>query len=281
MSKEVPFIVLFTSKNCHACINLRGSSGIPNNESWNNRIIKDMIDAGSSKIIEINDLNKNIDELNIYSTIPDKMDIYPDFLSDFLSDNLKNTTNNSVLRISIKRCIDGLFLVDVKINNLEVDSRCNIIKEQFYDNFVWSILPNDYYLYRIFFNKRVEIDGLKPYNEIFNKYEYDKFCKDSLAYDNYLLYKFGINFDNLIKSIVPSRIKEQLIFIPTFTLVVNSEWSKGKENKPIYYKALDCNTTYDSNSGRYMLRNNNNKESIYDLLRMYWNNRLSLTYNFK
>lgn len=281
MSKEVPFIILFTSKNCHACINLRGSSGIPNTDSWNNRIIKDMIDAGSSKIIEINDLNRNIDELNIYSTIPDKIDIYQDFLSDFLSDNLRNSSNNSVLRISIKRAIDSSFIIDVKINNLDVDPRCNIIKEQFYDSFVWSKLPNDFYIYRIFFTQKIQIDGLKPYNQLFTKYEYDSFIKSSVNYDKYLLYKFNINFDNLVNSIVPSRIKEQLIFIPTYALVVNSEWTKGKEGKPVYYKALDCNTIYDSNLDRYYLKNNNNKEIIYDLLRMYWNNRLSLTYNFK
>lgn len=299
MQKEYPIIIFFTNAQCRHCIDFRGVDGTPKlNREWSPNFIKNIFynsksnpkkeDLQCSKIIEFHDTRgygnkiQYIGEMNIYITMPHSQVITDNFFDDIMSDK-NDIFGECILRVSMVYSVNGIAEFIVTIDNETKDRRCDLIKILAREYFVWRSVPEDLFLLRSYFKGK-----LKPgeySNEHFNSLShYDFFpilsrdfytmVQSPQIYDNLLLHFY--NFDWIISNFLPSKIREIERFYPTWMLILPSEWARSRDmNDKVYVKVMNCKLILKGD--KYATIDSGN-ENISDLLKMYWRNRLFLTY---
>jgi hypothetical protein len=298
-SKEYPMIVFFTNERCDHCAKFRGDGKPSDSQPWNNALIRKYLVNGSStptkqsvlasRIIEFHDnrgYGNKIDyigEINLYSTIPSDVTITSDFFHDVMSDE-NPLFGSSILRIKLSRDRNSRVEIEVEIDGNNSDPRCEQIKSQAADFFIWDVIPIEFAIIRgylldkitdkdVNFSEIMESIKGDPLYEIINK-EFYNFKRDSIMFDSILLTRF--NFSWFLKRFVPERIRDLERYYPTWMLVLPSEWRKGKDNgNKVYAKCVSAKTILEETRYKTV---DIGPEKLSDLLTLYWNGRLFLTY---
>lgn len=300
-SKEYPMIVFFTNERCNHCSEFRGDDGKPTDtRAWNNGLIRKYLVNGSvtptkqsviaSRIIEFHDNRgygnkvEYIGEINMYSTIPTDATITHEFIHDVMSDD-DPMFGGSILRIKISRDRNSRTQIDIEIDGDESDPRCSQIKSQVEDFFIWDVIPIEFLLIRGYLMGKITDSDLNfqelmysikddPLYEVINK-EFYNFKRDNNMFDSILLSRF--NFPWFLSRFVPDKIRDLERYYPTWMLLLPSEWRKGKDHgDKVYAKCVSTKTVLDGTRFKTV---DIGPEKLSDLITLYWNDRLFLTYD--
>ncbi len=297
MSKPQPMILFMSYAGCDACINFRGHDGKPSNDKpWNSSLLREYL-CGSkessygrknlcSKIIEIHDFSSGakvefIEEFNIYTLIPSNISIDETFMDNILADD-KQLIGDSILRISFQRALTNKIKIEVEIDGFADDRRCNSIIEEVEKYFIWDRIMLELEQFRQHFRNQSSIsleecstDRIKqdPIFQVITK-KYKDYCRNPLEFDEDLKQRY--DYDWFISKTFPKRLREIESFYPSWILVLPSEWAKGLDGKTKVYGKIKGATT--RLSGNRYTSSQTKQEILMDLIRQYYDGRLSLEY---
>lgn len=304
--KEKPMLIFTSCTECGACKQFRGPDGRPrDNQPWNAKFIRDKLTNNGKlnalRIINIHDSEfgasiSHINEFTLYHMIPPDVVVSDNFFT-LLMDNPNMYYGLSILRIKIERSVDDTINFLVEIDGNETDDRCELIRKQVEDYFLWSFVPNEFNRLRNFFRKNSTEDishilyDLRddPFHDTLIM-EYNKFVVNPDYFDNQIRIRFGFSW--FINFFYPERFRELESFYPSWIMVLPSEWCKGISDqdsvreaqiygkeipkmRPIYGKVISCKTYMDGSRFRSVKFS---VENINDCLKQYYDGRLFLTY---
>ena len=288
-----PIIVFITCTQCKHCTDFRGSNGKPSedNKGWNNSLIRGLLMKDDrlrcSRIINIHDARfgasvENINEFNIYNTIPTDIKIEDDFFKQVMYDDIP-FCGDLVLRTSITRNIDNTINFSVELNGVDVDNRCETIRKQAENYFFWDHIPIEFKELKDFFNG----DRSKAIEDIFTDELRDDIYYDNIIreFRNYqihpeqfeILIRRRYDYTWFIDNFFPKRIRELEAFYPSWILVLPDEWGKGIcTNNTVFGKVMQCETNL---VGTRFVSRKVEKDSIFDLINKYSAGKIDLKYD--
>ena len=299
--REKPMLIFTSCTECHACKQFRGIDGRPrDNQPWSAKFIRDKLISGNKlkalRIINIHDGEfgpsvSHIKEFIIYHMIPSTVNITPDFFSS-LMENPDIYFGMTILRVKLEKNPNGSIEFSVEIDGNQDDSRCEIIKEQVEEYFLWNFIQHEFSRLRDFFRKTSDekIEDIlpsirdDPFHDILIK-EYNKYVTNPSYFEEQMKVRYGFSW--FINFFYPEKIRDLESFYPSWMIVLPSEWVKGitdqesiregKSNilRPIYAKVVTCKSTMVGDRFRSVKVNN---ENINDCLKQYYEGRLYLTY---
>lgn len=302
--KEKPMLIFTSCSACGACKMFRGPDGKPREDQpWSPEFIRDKLTANGKlkalRIINIHDGEfgpsiSNIREFTLYHMIPSTVLVREDFFAGLLSDP-NRYYGNSILRIKLSKTVSDTVKIEVEIDGVSTDERCDIIAKQVDEYFIWGFIPSEFSRLRNFFNRtsNEKIEDIlpdirdHPFHEILIK-EYDKYYRNPEEFEEQMRMLFGFSW--FITLFYPEKFRDLESFYPSWILILPSEWQKGitdqeniresmEEKKPplrkIYGKVVNCKTYLDGNRFRSM---KSGVENINDCLKQYYEGRLFLTY---
>ena len=290
MERVSPIIVLFTSRDCGHCVEVRGD-GIPSEkQKFSPSFIKDLLLGESGKngkfLIEINvEERSNVSpilELNIYKCVP-----HTRIINQMIKEDPKVTLNeienseiggDSLLRASFKRIGHS---VSVDVDGYRHDALTFLYRE----HFIWKCVP-DYIneLRECFHHKRdpsdiiSKIDNNYIRGQILNKTQFKNYCDNPQSFDDYI-FRTIFNFDWLISNIIPVNIRLYEPYYPSWCLVSEDEWLNSIKNAcPIYARPTN-HFVEKTSTGSYKLVRYTSGQTISNLLDSYHKGELSLEYD--
>lgn len=305
-TKEKPMLIFTSCSSCSSCEHFRGYDGKPrDSQSWSPKFIREKLtDNGKLKALRIINIHdgefgpsvSHINEFTLYHMIPSSVSITDDFFKS-LMDNPEKYYGLSILRIKLERSVDNSIIIYVEIDGDNDDNRCEIIREQVEEYFLWNFIPYEFVRLRNLFRKKStdKIDDIllklrdDTFHDILVK-EYNKYVINPSYFENQIKVRF--NFSWFINFFYPERFRELESFYPSWIIILQSEWGKGirdqddireaqKYNlespnmRPIYGKLISCRTYMDGFRFRSVRSGN---ENIDDCLKQYYEGRLFLTY---
>lgn len=286
-----PIITFVTCSKCKHCKDFRGESGKPSDDnSWNNTLIRKLLTKNGvlrcSRIINIHDERfganvDNINEFNMYNVLPYNIKIEEDFFKELMYDDVP-FIGDMILRTSITRNIDNTIDISVELNGNCTDPRCEKIKKQAEEYFIWNHIPIEFKEFKDFFYgsrvKSIEdifTEGLREdeyYDIIIRNFNHYQFQPEE--FETLLRRRYDYNW--FIDNFFPKRLRELESFYPSWILVLPSEWAKGIcTDNSVYGKVMLCETNL---VGKRFVSRKVEKDTIFELLDKYSQGKIDLTY---
>lgn len=292
--KDLPMLIFVTCQQCPHCIEYRGIDGKPSDDKeWNSSNIRKLLmgDNGQlkcSRLINIHDSQsgpylKNISEFIIYCMV--STDVQPNFFNLLMADE-PLIVGNSILRVAILRGQENQMKIEVELDGEKYGHKCDKIREQVEDFFMWNQIPREFEQLKDFFEKHnlkyedIVTPELKQdsFYSILQEH-FSKFSNNPLEYTAAIKKRF--NYDWFLDTFFPVKLRDLEIFYPSWLLILPKEWGRGLScngSEIVYAKVRGCNTVLVGNKYKSTRVNN---EKIEDVITQYYSGKIALTYSEK
>lgn len=291
MLQTPPIIILFTSKDCPHCNKFRGTDGVPreSNDKFTPTFIKTALrNRKSSCLMELNvetlSNQSRIMEINYYYLISSAREIknLKKQHGKLTKELLESVEGDSLERVSIKR--EGVDIT-VTIDGIKSDD----LTEMYNQEYIWDNIPENILEVRKsiregrnnqnFLIENTENSFVRA--QIFDPTQYRKYCDNPDLFDNFLL-NYVFDFDLLVRSLIPEKIRDYERAYPTWCIISSQEWKRGLENRNLsmYAKLLNCKTEIDEH-GNYYPKKYTTGEILDHILENIKNKKILLEYTEK